>query len=283
MVHGGQVQPEKRSFDILSVATERMVRFFSDKGKGKRSSSEASSEEVEEEMSLRATKSFSLRKRKLAEHASQNQQQNPNRVASSSSSYHVASKRRLVVPNEPVREIEPVREREAPARKRKPVIREVVVRERPEETPEWLVNLMREENGFDAKLIIEKELTATDIAKHQNRLLIPLNMIVEEDFLNEEEMRFITDHRLKRRVKGVDVIFVGFEGQKCELNFRRWDMKSSANYVLISGWHNAATKRKTRSRRVWVSPPDLATRDCDHDDQRRREDPDLYILAMYCD
>ncbi|KFK33278.1 hypothetical protein AALP_AA6G354200 [Arabis alpina] len=207
-------QVSKRMLDILTVATKRVVREIE----------KSSSEEA------RARKGFSFRKRKLDEHESQ---QNPNHVASSSSSSSclVEYKRGLVVPNEPVREIEPVRE-----------------------TPEWLVNLMIEENGFDAKLIIEKELTQTDVSRQQNRLLIPVNKIENKDFLNEEEKRNIMAHHVKHRDTGVDVTFVGSNRQQCKLNLRRWDMNNSSNYVLVSGWFKATISNKLRlgqTIRLW--------------------------------
>ncbi|KFK31176.1 hypothetical protein AALP_AA6G078800 [Arabis alpina] len=210
-------QVSKRMLDILTVATKRVVREI------EKSSSEEAIMEIEE---ARAKKGFSFRKRKLDEHESQ---QNPNHHVASSSSLR-SYKRRVAVPNEPVREIEPVRVIEAP-------VRQVVKKKR--ETPEWLVSLMREENGFDPKFIYEKELTQTDIAKQQNRLLIPMSKIQDTDFLNADERRKIMEHNHKHRETGVGVTFVGPNRQKCELDLRIWDMRSTSNYVLVSGWYNA--------------------------------------------
>ncbi|KFK31191.1 hypothetical protein AALP_AA6G080200 [Arabis alpina] len=211
--------------DILTVATKRVVREIE----------KSSSEEA------RARKGFSFRKRKLDEHESQ---QNPNHDVASSSSLR-SYKRRVAVPNEPVREIEPVRVIEAP-------VRQVVKKKR--ETPEWLVNLMREENGFDPKFICEKELTKTDIAKQQNRLLIPMSKIQDTDFLNADERRMIMEHNRKHREKGVGVTFVGPNRQKYELDLRIWDMNSTSNYVLVSGWYNATVSnslRQNQTIRLW--------------------------------
>ncbi|VVB07467.1 unnamed protein product [Arabis nemorensis] len=125
---------------------------------------------------------------------------------------------------------------------------------RERETPEWLVNLMREENGFDAKLIFEKELTESDVAKHQGRLLIPLNMIVDREFLNEEELNIIEQHYNGTHVEGVGVTLVDSEGQQWDLNLRRWSMKNIVYYVLVSGWNNVVVDKRLRSGqtiRLW--------------------------------
>ncbi|KFK31199.1 hypothetical protein AALP_AA6G081100 [Arabis alpina] len=201
-------QVAERGLDILTVATERVVR-----GEDiEKSSSKEASMEVEE---TRETKGL----RKLDEHESQ---QNPSHDVAFSS-FSRSYKMRVVVPNEPVREIE--------------TVRQVVKKKR--ETPEWLINLMREENGFDPKFIYEKQLTQTDIAKQQNRLLIPMSKIQETDFLNVDERRMIMEHNHKHRETGVGVTFVGPNRQKCELDLRIWDMRSTSNYVLVSGWYNA--------------------------------------------
>ncbi|CAA7045535.1 unnamed protein product [Microthlaspi erraticum] len=200
-------------------------------------------EEEEEEEKSRAAKLSHLRKRKVDE--CESQQINPNHDASSPSFSTVESKRRLVVPNEPIRAAEPVRERKPPV-KRKPPVRQPVIRRERGVTPEWLVNLMREENGVDAKLIIEKDLMKSDLATNLTRLLIPWNQVVERDFLTEEEQRNIDDHFNKRRQTGVDVILVDSKGGKWDLNLRRWDMKSISNYALITGWRKVCLHNRLR-------------------------------------
>ncbi|CAA7027326.1 unnamed protein product [Microthlaspi erraticum] len=188
-------------------------------------------EEEEEEEISRATELSRLRKRKVD--------------ASSPSFSTLESKRRLVVPNEPTR-AEPVREIKPVIRVpvRREAVRQPVIRERVK--PEWLVNLMREENGVDAKLIIEKDLRKSDLATNLTRLLIPWNQMAEMDFLTEAEQIIIDDHFNRRRLTGVDVILVDSNGGKWNLNLRRWDMKSSSNYVLITGWRKVCLHNRLR-------------------------------------
>ncbi|CAA7041827.1 unnamed protein product [Microthlaspi erraticum] len=227
---------ERRTFDLLA----RLLVAFRDE------ETRATRREEEEEQRKRflidcvtgeAARSL-LGKRKTMER--RESQENPNRLdhasssstSSSSSLSSVESEKRLAVV--PIRAV-PIRELKPPV-KRKPPVRQPVIRRERGETPEWLVNLMREEDGVDAKLVIEKDLMKSDLATNLTRLLIPWNQMAEMDFLSEEEQRNIDDHFNKKRLTGVDVILVDSNRRKWNLNLRRWDMKNSCNYVLVTGW-----------------------------------------------
>ncbi|CAN8285353.1 unnamed protein product [Cochlearia groenlandica] len=137
-----------------------------------------------------------------------------------------------LVQTEPVKETRPVQERES-------------VRER-ERIPEWLVKVMREAKGAKAKFIMNKEkgLTMSDVENSQARLLIPFKKIKNVDFLYEEELLIIDQHFNKNRDKGLDVIFIDSTSNQWNLNLRRWDMTSSSNYVLVSGWSQVIDDKK---------------------------------------
>ncbi|CAL9235169.1 unnamed protein product [Arabidopsis halleri] len=237
------LQREKRSLDILSVGTERMVRAFSYEENGETSTEGHASvknkkrERRDINSGLRSTTMItrSSKRLKIDECENQDPKQIPNLHASSPSLCQVASKRpQKMVSNKPVRRRKPVR---------------AVVTDEDRTPPEWLVNMMREENGVDAKLIFVKILTNSDVHKAETRLLMPWNQILDMGFLNKEELGMIDKHYKKRFLrkkkhykkfsdsdKGADVILVNSKGQQWKLNLRRWDMWSTSNYVLASGW-----------------------------------------------
>jgi len=96
------------------------------------------------------------------------------------------------------------------------------------------------------------------------------------DFLNEEELEKIDRHykKISDSDKGEDVILVNSEGLQRKLKLKRWDMTSTSNYVLGSGWNKVVTENilETGTRlRLWsfhspdmlffalvLSDPDLA-------------------------
>ncbi|CAH8264401.1 unnamed protein product [Arabidopsis lyrata] len=255
-----RLQREKRLLNILSVGTERMVRAFSYEDNGETSTEgHASVKNKKRERSdinngLRSTTTISrLSKRlKIDECENQDPKQNPNLHASSPSLCHVATKRpQKVVSNKSVRRRKPVR---------------VIVTDEDRTPPEWLVNMMREKNSVDAKLIFVKVLTNSDVDKGQTRLLMPWNQILDMGFLNKEELGMIDKHYKKRLLrrkkhykkisdcdKGADVILVSSEGQQ-KLKLKRWDMSSTSNYALGSGWNKVVagnSLEKGQRIRVW--------------------------------
>ncbi|XP_010510143.1 PREDICTED: B3 domain-containing protein At2g31720-like [Camelina sativa] len=233
-------QREKRAFDFLCIVTEGMVRAF-------RYFEEKGGTPTKRERTKATMSSWRSRKRQkmIDECENQDPKQKPNRVACSPSLCHVESKRRGQVRRRkaPVSN-KKVRRRKAPVRER-----EAVVQERGR-TPEWLVNVMRENNGTDAKMIMkEKVLEESDVNKHKARLLIPWNEIVDVDFMNEEELEIVDKHHRKKTKKGLDFTLVGLKGQTWDLNLRRWDMTSTSNYVLVTGWNKVVFSPGNRLRK----------------------------------
>ncbi|EOA29020.1 hypothetical protein CARUB_v10025274mg [Capsella rubella] len=227
---------EKRSFDILSLATERIIRAFSYEEEGETSTGVLATVKDNTRKRTRTTMCSSSGKRqKMMIGKCKNQypkKQNLNRDACSLSLCHVESKKRgQVVSKKKVR-----RRKKKKVRRRKMVREREAVQERGP-TPEWLVDLMREENGTDVKMIKEKVLVWSDINENEARLLIPWKGIVDMDFLNEDELEIIDKHFRKKIKKGVDFTLVDSNGKKWGLNLRRWDMRSNSNYALASGWN----------------------------------------------
>ncbi|CAH8282335.1 unnamed protein product [Eruca vesicaria subsp. sativa] len=203
------------------------------------------------------TNTFSLGKRKIDDHDQSKNQEKVTASSSSSLSLVESKKRRVVVSDdkpiraEPIREIKPpVKERKGPVKQKEPVRRELGV------TPGWLVELMRRKKGVDAKLVIEKVITKSDLKPEQGRFLIPFKQITEDDFLNEAELNIVEEYYSGDGEKGVDVILLNSNDaeKKWNANLRVWRMKSSFNYALCSGWNLFVRENDievNQTRRLW--------------------------------
>ncbi|CAN7137418.1 unnamed protein product [Brassica rapa subsp. narinosa] len=243
--HNKRSEGERRCLDLFATL---LHAFGDDETRAKRGKDvQARNMLMIETITSAATNTFLLGKRKIDDE-SKNQQNTASSSYTSSSSHVVESKRRRVESNDepiraqPIREIKPpVKERKRPVKQKEPVRRE------PGVTPGWLVELMRRKNGVDAKLVIEKVITKTDLKPDQGRLLIPFKQIIE-DFLNERELSIVEEHHRADRdegLKGVDVIL---------LNLRIWEMRSSFNYALCSGWNQFVRDNDlavNQTRRLW--------------------------------
>lgn len=112
--------------------------------------------------------------------------------------------------------------------------------------PEWLIKLMRKENGYDSNLIIAKrKLHRSDLSKAQSRLSIPINQVISSDFLTEEETRILYEQsELKIRQEGVSVVL--FDPMLCEhvVDLRKWKIGGNWSYVIVDGWNNVVASNE---------------------------------------
>ncbi|KAJ4903377.1 B3 domain-containing protein [Raphanus sativus] len=248
---------EKRCFDLFATL---LHAYGDDEIRARRSQ-----EEQERNMLMirtvinAATNTFLLGKRKIDDLECKNQEN----TASSFPSLVESKRRRVVVSDddepiraEPIREIKPpVRERKGPVKRKAPVKRKELVGREPVKTPGWVYKLMRSNNGEgDAKMIFEKALTKTDLAPNQARLLMPFLQIADKNFLTEAERKILKEHQEAKKhakkkgvdddkkPKGVDVILLNRNGIKWNLNMRIWEMRSSSNYALCTGWKDLVRK-----------------------------------------
>ncbi|CAF2287427.1 unnamed protein product [Brassica napus] len=253
---GSSQEGEKRCFDLFAAL---LHAYGDDETRARRGQEEqARNMLMIHTITSAATNAFLRGKRKIDDEC-KNQENTASSSYTSSSSHVVESKRRRVESNDepirakPIREIKPpVKERKRPVKQKEPVRRE------PGVTPGWLVELMRRKNGADAKLVIEKVITKTDLKPDQGRLLIPFKQIIE-DFLNERELSIVEEHHRADRdegLKGVDVILLN--GNDAEVqwnaNLRIWEMRSSFNYALCSGWNQFVRDNDlevNQTRRLW--------------------------------
>ncbi|EOA36683.1 hypothetical protein CARUB_v10012044mg [Capsella rubella] len=124
-----------------------------------------------------------------------------------------------------------------------------------ETTPEWLVQLMREKNGQDPRNIINRGLTATDVASHFCRLCIPFHQIHDLQFLRPSEERIIERRHGKKLCKGgVDSVLVGSDLKEFELNLVRWNVGDNPPYYLKGGWNRVVKEYQLKKHdeiRLW--------------------------------
>ncbi|XP_010418725.1 PREDICTED: B3 domain-containing protein At2g31720-like [Camelina sativa] len=225
-----RLQGEKRSFRMVKPFT-----YYGEKGESSTEAHHASVNDSKREIKRITMSSCSSGKRQKMIHVcEEDPKQNPNHDACSTSLCHEESKRRgQVVTNKKVKRREPVEERGR--------------------TPEWLVKVMREENGTDVKMITKKDLVCSDLNEHYARLLIPWNGITDMDFMNEEELGIVHQHYIKVTKKGLDFTLVDLKGKRWGLNLRRWDMGPNSNYVLATGWNKvAADNRLEIGQTLWI-------------------------------
>ncbi|CAI9768233.1 unnamed protein product [Fraxinus pennsylvanica] len=92
----------------------------------------------------------------------------------------------------------------------------------------------------EVKLVIQKQLFASDMAKDQNRFTIPANQIREE-FLSNEEKINLSKYVSKGRKMAMTVKIIEPLLGEGTVELRRWDLKkysgrSSLSYVLNKTW-----------------------------------------------
>ncbi|XP_022843258.1 B3 domain-containing protein At5g24050-like [Olea europaea var. sylvestris] len=93
---------------------------------------------------------------------------------------------------------------------------------------------------LEIKLVIQKQLFASDMAQDQNRFTIPANQIREE-FLSNEEKTNLSKYASKGRKMAMKVKIIEPLLGEGTVELRRWDLKkdsgrSSSSYVLNKTW-----------------------------------------------
>lgn len=110
--------------------------------------------------------------------------------------------------------------------------------------PEILKRKINEMQGTEIALVIQKELTETDLSSNHNRLSMSFTRIREWGFLRDDE---------KAKLEAQEIIVVPLvepepEMRVTEMNLRQWDMrkkfgkKTSSSYVLRTAWLDVARR-----------------------------------------
>nr|XP_011466032.1 PREDICTED: putative B3 domain-containing protein At3g49610 [Fragaria vesca subsp. vesca] len=83
----------------------------------------------------------------------------------------------------------------------------------------------------NAKLVTQKKLTCSDVARTHNRLLVRVNQIKLEVFLNEEELGVIGAQ------ESVPVRVIGPGSVESNLQFKKYNLSETAKfYAITHGW-----------------------------------------------
>ncbi|GMN43739.1 hypothetical protein TIFTF001_012934 [Ficus carica] len=110
----------------------------------------------------------------------------------------------------------------------------------------------REFDVSTVMLVIQKSLFETDLKKVENRLSMTMKQIATDDFLTEEEKRTLAKRKADGRVESieVDLIEPDKELSKTKIMLRKWDLKSSSNYVLTHNWYKVADRNKLKTGEI---------------------------------
>ncbi|KAI3719955.1 hypothetical protein L6452_20861 [Arctium lappa] len=110
-----------------------------------------------------------------------------------------------------------------------------------------------EMKGSDLMLVIQKILYATDLAKNQNRLSMPINQLETLEFLTADEKRL-----LDTKDGEIDVPLLGptLRMHANPMKLKMWQLKTTCNYVLRTGWNqfvesNSEDLKEHRKVQVW--------------------------------
>ncbi|XP_010412674.1 PREDICTED: putative B3 domain-containing protein At3g49610 [Camelina sativa] len=124
------------------------------------------------------------------------------------------------------------------------------------ETPEWLLDVMREMRGAEGpiRLIYKKPLTPSDVEPGKSRLLIPFQQLIRNDFLTHAESQAIWN--------GLGTILVNQRSEQWDLRIKIWVMKKkkdslkgTLNYILNRGWNDVVKGNRLKAGdklRLWT-------------------------------
>ncbi|KAF2287512.1 hypothetical protein GH714_001058 [Hevea brasiliensis] len=103
--------------------------------------------------------------------------------------------------------------------------------ETPPDMPDEWWDKIRTKGGTDVKLVIMKQMFATDLNPHHDRFSIPFKQIRDSSFLTEDEKS-----KLKEQKENIPVTLMEPCGDESKMLLRQWNLKSSSTYVLTTSW-----------------------------------------------
>lgn len=104
--------------------------------------------------------------------------------------------------------------------------------------------MSRMNGADDPRLIIEKTLDSNDVDPRQNRLSVPINSVIQNDFLTLDEARLIDDDDITNQGKlGVGAFLVDQLTKKWNEGLKQWFMTTESrssywSFVLRGEWSN---------------------------------------------
>ncbi|PSR98695.1 B3 domain-containing protein [Actinidia chinensis var. chinensis] len=142
-------------------------------------------------------------------------------------------------------------EEDARAKKKVNTKTNVVLSNQPSELPQNFQEYIRNLNGSEAVLVIEKQLYYSDVNKDSGRLSMPLNQVMLTDFLSQGEMELLHNYReIKAKILSKPADQKEF--MEHDICLIMWKMEKGpdqkkakkANYTcnLRSGWNDVRKK-----------------------------------------
>jgi hypothetical protein len=133
-----------------------------------------------------------------------------------------------------------------PWKKRK-INNDQIQEERPE-LPLAFKEKIEELKGSDVMLVIQKELTKTDMKKNNGRLSIPVKQVINEKFLEPNEKSFLHYRKegRKRRI-GISVSVLDPSLELWErMSIKKWRMVNSDTYNITDDWYKLVEKNNLK-------------------------------------
>ncbi|XP_062176143.1 putative B3 domain-containing protein At1g05615 [Alnus glutinosa] len=101
--------------------------------------------------------------------------------------------------------------------------------------------------GSDIKLVIQKELTITDMEGSQDRLSIPSGQMMHE-FLSKEEQVMLKEKEADGiHFKGMEVPLIEPDLQESTIFLKKWKLGKNNCYMLSKPWIKVAKRNKLES------------------------------------
>ncbi|KAG5562978.1 hypothetical protein RHGRI_005648 [Rhododendron griersonianum] len=126
-------------------------------------------------------------------------------------------------------------------RKRKVVLPEITP-DLPAEFQERIRNL----GGTEATLVIQKELTTTDMSTDHTRLSLPRGKLKDKEFLDKA---FSATGRNGKGVANMAARLIAENGKEHEIDIRQWNINKGI-YNLVKGWNEVVDEHKLCAK--WV-------------------------------
>ncbi|KAF2321056.1 hypothetical protein GH714_033299 [Hevea brasiliensis] len=114
--------------------------------------------------------------------------------------------------------------------------------ETPPDMPDERWDKIRTKGGTDVKLVIMKQMFATDLNPQRDRFSIPFKQIRDSSFLTEDEKS-----KLKEQKENIPVTLMKPCGDESKMLLRQWNSKSSSTYVLTSSWNKVLERNNQGS------------------------------------
>ncbi|KAG5562998.1 hypothetical protein RHGRI_005666 [Rhododendron griersonianum] len=117
-----------------------------------------------------------------------------------------------------------------------------IVPDLPAEFQERIRNL----GGTEATLVIQKELTTTDMSTDHTRLSLPRGKLKDKEFLDKA---FSATGRNGKGVANMAARLIAENGKEHEIDIRQWNMNKGI-YNLVKGWNEVVDEHKLCAK--WV-------------------------------